>query len=222
MKIQYIYHSGFFVELEECNLIFDYYTGRLPEFDREKPLYVFASHRHHDHYDPLIYRLRQEVRQVTYILSEDIRVSRHEEKQKDVIFIGPREMRQIGPLKVETLLSTDEGVAFAVECGGKSIYHAGDLNWWHWNGEPDEYNEAMAENYKREIDHLGGRHFDVAFVPVDPRLEDKFWLGIDYFMRNTDTDRVYPMHCWDSPVILDKLLEAPCSEPYRDLICRDE
>lgn len=218
MNIEYIYHSGFLVELAHCVLIFDYYKGSLPEFDNQKPVFVFASHKHHDHYDPVIYTLRQKALDVTYILSDDIRVSKHEDKQLDVVFIGPHEKKDIRMIQVETLLSTDEGVAFVVEADGKSIYHAGDLNWWHWNGEGEEYNAAMGESYRREIDSLKGRHFDAAFVPVDPRLEDKFYLGIDYFMRTADADMVYPMHCWDSPVIVKKLIEMKESEPYRTKI----
>lgn len=215
MNIKYIYHSGFLVELKDCVLIFDYYKGCLPDFDHQKPVFVFASHKHHDHYDPVIYTLRQSAPDVTYILSDDIRVSRHEDKQRDVVFMGPHEKKNIKMIKVETPLSTDEGVAFVVEAGGKAIYHAGDLNWWHWNGEGEEYNKAMEDNYRREIDRLKGRHFDAAFVPVDPRLEDKFYLGIDYFMRTADADVVCPMHCWDSPVIVKKLMELKESEPYR-------
>lgn len=40
MKIRFIGHSGFYVELEEMNLLFDYYRGELPEIDRSKPLFV--------------------------------------------------------------------------------------------------------------------------------------------------------------------------------------
>ena len=218
MNITYIYHSGFLVELDSCILIFDYYKGSIPEFDHKKPVFVFASHKHHDHYNPAIYSLRQMDVDVTYVLSDDIRVSKHEEKQEDVVFMGAHEKTNIKMIQVETLLSTDEGVAFIVEADGRSIYHAGDLNWWHWNGESGDYNAAMGENYRREIDCLKGRHFDAAFVPLDPRLEDKFYLGLDYFMRTADADVVWPMHCWDSPVVVKKLMELEESRPYREKI----
>lgn len=32
-------------------------------------------------------------------------------------------------------VSTDEGVAFLVTAEGRTVFHAGDLNWWHWEGE---------------------------------------------------------------------------------------
>ena len=43
MKVTFIYHSSYFVELDHCCLLFDYYQGDIPQVG--KPLYVFASHR---------------------------------------------------------------------------------------------------------------------------------------------------------------------------------
>ena len=50
MKITYIHHSAFLVETESVYLLFDYFQGNLPELSEKKPLYVFASHRHPDHF----------------------------------------------------------------------------------------------------------------------------------------------------------------------------
>ncbi len=47
-KVTYIFHSGFFVEWEDCCFLFDYYKGELPQ-PKEKPLIVFSSHSHGDH-----------------------------------------------------------------------------------------------------------------------------------------------------------------------------
>ena len=43
MKITYIHHSSFMAELDHAVLLFDYFEGNIPETDREKPLFVFAS-----------------------------------------------------------------------------------------------------------------------------------------------------------------------------------
>lgn len=51
MKITYLDHSGFAVEYKKYVLIFDWYKGKLPEFDSEKEIYVFSSHSHYDHFD---------------------------------------------------------------------------------------------------------------------------------------------------------------------------
>lgn len=59
-------------------------------------------------------------------------------------------------MTVETLPSTDEGVAWFVTAEGKFIFHAGDLNWWHWEGEDKAWNANMAADFKRYTEPLGG------------------------------------------------------------------
>lgn len=60
MKITYIAHSGFSVELEKQVLLFDYFTGELPVWDKQKIILVFASHRHQDHFNRKIFSLREQ------------------------------------------------------------------------------------------------------------------------------------------------------------------
>ena len=47
MKVTYIGHSGFLLETEEINFLFDYSEGEIPILEKEKPLVVFVSHSHH-------------------------------------------------------------------------------------------------------------------------------------------------------------------------------
>ncbi len=54
MKVTFILHSGYFVELDSCCLLFDYWRGDIPQSD--KPLYVFASHHHEDHFSPEVFK----------------------------------------------------------------------------------------------------------------------------------------------------------------------
>ena len=68
MKITYIHHSAFLVETESAYLLFDYFQGKLPEFSEEKPLYVFASHRHPDHFSKVIFELEEKHPKIHYIL----------------------------------------------------------------------------------------------------------------------------------------------------------
>lgn len=48
---------------------------------------------------------------------------------------------------VEALPSTDEGVAFLVTAEGRTVFHAGDLNWWHWEGEDPVWNRNMEADF---------------------------------------------------------------------------
>ena len=140
-------------------------------------------------------RLREQYPEAEYILSRDVRL-RPEEKGEWIHSVKAREEYEIKGLRIRTLRSTDQGVAFVVEAEGKRIYHAGDLNWWHWEGEDKAWNNNMAANYKREVDRLSGQYFDAAFVPLDPRLSDACSLGLRYFLEQTDAEHVFPMHFW--------------------------
>lgn len=229
--VTYIGHSGFAVELEQASLLFDYCEGTMPELDRAKPLYVFASHAHADHFNFDIFSLRERHPGVTYILSDDIRKARNarnfarhgvpEEVYRNIVFLRPHQRQEIGPLVVETLDSTDEGVAFLVACGGKTVFHAGDLNDWVWEGEPEADNRAMTEKWRTEIARLEGRRLDLAFVVLDPRQEGDFWRGMDWFMRHTDTAKVYPMHFWKDFSVFARLRAMDCSAPYRDRLAAE-
>ena len=70
----------------------------------------------------------------------------------------PHEEKVIDACTVSTLKSTDEGVAFLVKTEGKTIYHAGDLHWWDWPGEPEEDNKMMERQYKEELESLKRKH----------------------------------------------------------------
>lgn len=211
MKVTYLYHSGFAIEDEQALYVFDYYKGELPVIAKEKQMYVFVSHRHKDHYNSEIFDWEKEHPNILYILSDDVEA----EPAPNRIFVKPEQKIRTGELKVETLRSTDEGVAFLVTCKDKRIYHAGDLNWWHWEEETDTYNRFMKEAYQKEIGMLEGMHIDAAFVPLDPRLDREYYWGLDWFMRHTDTDVVFPMHMQDQYDLYDRLMEEESALDYK-------
>ena len=59
---------------------------------------------------------------------------------------------------------------------------------------------------------------DLAFIPVDPRQEQWFYLGVAGFMEQADTKWIFPMHFWEDYTIIPKLIEHPFSEGWRDRI----
>ena len=97
---------------------------------------------------------------------------------------------------VETLPSTDEGVAWFVTAEGKFIFHAGDLNWWHWEGEDPVWNRNMEADFRRYAEPLRGRKIDLAMLPLDPRLGKDGFRGPRYFLELADIRRFLPMHQW--------------------------
>ena len=121
-------------------------------------------------------------------------------------------------LRVKTFKSTDEGVAFLLRTEGKTIYHAGDLNHWVWEGEPEDYNRQMRENFRGELKKLAGTHIDLAFMLIDPRQEKDFYLGMDDFMRMVGADTVFPMHFWEDFEAAARFKALPCAAEYKDKI----
>ncbi len=232
MKITYIHHSSFSVEFDAAVFLFDYFEGELPVFPKEKELVVFASHRHHDHFDRSVFCLAEEYPSVRFILSKDIRMSENyrrrmgisDEMAERVAYVGKNQTQELWvggrPLRMETLASTDEGVAFVLEYEGKRLYHAGDLNWWTWIGETEAEYEDMTRRFQAEMKKLEGCHFDAAFVPLDPRQEERYFWGFDYFMRTTDTDAAFPMHFWGDFSVIGRLLSDPVSESYGERVQR--
>ena len=48
-------------------------------------------------------------------------------------------------LRIQAFGSTDVGISFLIHLQGKSIFHAGDLNNWHWSEESTEQEIRKAE-----------------------------------------------------------------------------
>lgn len=198
-KVTYIKHSGVLVETDSSYLLFDYWEGDIPPLNSGKNLYVFSSHMHRDHFTKEIFKLENSCVTVEYILSSDIRDgSKAWKKAENVTFIGPDETKKIGELTVRTFLSTDEGVAFLVKIEGLTIYHAGDLHWWYWPGDPEEDNMGRRRNnYLHEIEKLSGEDIDVSFVVLDPRQDFAGGYGMDLFLSHVRSRYVIPIHFWE-------------------------
>lgn len=208
MQITYIKHSGFLVELENHILLFDYFEGEIPELSEQKEIYIFASHSHQDHFNRDILKLKEQYPNARYIFPKDIKIPKSERKDF-MFFLKKRDSIEVSDMKITSFRSTDEGVAFLVECEGKCIYHAGDLNWWHWEEEGEAYNRKMRGDYQKEISDLAAlnQKMDVAFVVLDPRQEEQYYWGLEYFALHTQVDHIVPMHMWEEYQICEKLYE---------------
>ena len=222
MNITYINHSGFLVETSKCYYLFDYFKGNLPELKADKPILVFSSHAHGDHYNPEIFDQLKALgmQQVIAVLSKDIPEKKYPEKITCIKVTFHQSYELPFDTHLETLLSTDEGVAFLLTCPEGILYHAGDLNDWVWEEETEQYNKHMTGSYRHEVDLLKGRNVAIAFIPLDPRQEKDYARGILYFLTKVDVKKIYPMHYWEQPQVIDQFLnEYP---EYHDIIERTE
>ncbi len=219
MRVNYIMHSCFAVEIEDTLLLFDYFDksktpevdfeGELPDFSKYKKHFIFASHKHRDHFWLESLKWGMEYPQMLFFLGNDMRFNEKYLARNGIdpavkermITAKPGGSYEAGELKVEAYGSTDEGVSFLVRYKGKTIFHAGDLNDWSWvvrKGEArdDSYRNKMREEFRKELEPLRGIHMDIACVVMDMRLEERYKNGIDYFLHEMDADVIFPMHMW--------------------------
>ena len=54
-----------------------HFTGKIPDYAPDTKIYMFASHKHQDHFDMDILRWSEKYTNIHYILSKDIRISPH-------------------------------------------------------------------------------------------------------------------------------------------------
>ena len=224
MKITYIHHSCFLIELEQLYLLFDYVKGTLPVLSPDKDHLVLVSQRHGDHFSPDIFDLAEQHPKIRYILSDDIWQNRVPEQhfcRTEYMDSGKvLSLPDGGGVQITAFKSTDQGIAFLVENDGKVLYHAGDLNDWKWTGESKAWNNDMDASYRRELEkiHNLGLVPDVAMLPLDGRQEEWFYLGIHEFMEIVGAKAVLPMHFWEDYDIIRRLKELDCTTHYRDKI----
>lgn len=215
IKIYYVYHSCFILEFNSCYIMFDYYKHhkdkKIQNFDFDnllqnimesnKPFYIFVSHGHSDHFNRKIFDYNSS--NTTYILSDDIEpnkvktnTSNISEVLSNTKFIGSEKHIELGCLKIDSFSSTDLGLSFLISVENKNIFYAGDLNWWAWSDDTKEEAKYMENLYKGIIDQIKSAKIpiDVAFFPVDKRLEQNYDLGGSYFINELEPKYFIPMH----------------------------
>ena len=206
MKLIYLEHSGFLLCNDGFNMVIDYYKAQADVFgiienhalNVAKPLYVLATHHHPDHFNPsvLAWRLKSGAAPV-YIFSGDI-TGIKTSGQKPVILNAGEEYSD-GVLRLKAFGSTDEGVSFYIEAAGKKIFHAGDLNNWHWNEESTPEEASECENaYLKELAVVARevKNLDLAMFPLDIRLGSGYKRGAEQFLDAIKVKLFAPMHFW--------------------------
>ena len=215
--VTHFYHSGFSVSCEDTILIFDYWLGEEGELTEElqltperlgayRHIYVFISHDHIDHMDPIVFTWK-DVPGIQYIVSSDMPVGTRGRRMApgDTIAFSDT-------VNVTAFDSTDPGVSFLVDFRGLKIFHAGDLNFWHWRDESTlpEIEEADIE-FRKALRPLESQHVDLAFFPLDPRQGTMFEAGANFFILSVKPRILIPMHYFHrSEIAMEYARTASC------------
>jgi L-ascorbate metabolism protein UlaG (beta-lactamase superfamily) len=194
-NITFLSHSGFLVETETDFLAFDVWKdpagallAALPS--SEKPICFFVSHVHADHFSSDIFRWRE---RASYVLHRDCQAP----AGCSVHFMDVGETVEFPSFSVNMYGSTDAGGSFLLKTGGRTIFHAGDLNWWHWAGENDADNLAARDAFFDEVSRISETDLDILFFPVDARQALAREWGVSYFLsRMKRVGLLVPMHAF--------------------------
>ena len=205
MTPTYIYHSCFLLTGNNSAIIFDYYKdspdGKIARFLKEWKgnIYVLSSHFHRDHFNPEVLGWKNEREDIVYIFSKDI-LKRKRAAEGDAVYLRKGDEYRDDNIYVRAFGSTDVGVSFYLECEGCRIFHAGDLNNWHWSDEstPEEIRKAEGD-YLHELKEIASAvpQLDIAMFPVDPRIGTDFARGARQFLEKIKVEHFFPMHFWE-------------------------
>jgi len=207
--VWYLRHAGWAVRIGDALLIFDYQermgmegitdaTPRTlenglidPAEIRDLDVYVFVTHAHGDHYDPVIFDWQGQIESLTYIIGWHEQPLTHCER-----FIGPeatchtmdglRATADLGDIQIYTIDSFHNEipeVAYLVRRGDWIVYHNGD------------YLADYVTDYaylKTIIDRI-----DLAFVAGYPGHEWPHVARAVHLVREFDVPAIFPMHFRD-------------------------
>ena len=231
----YLGHSGFFIESKSASMIFDWREGNLPEIDSKKPLYIFISHVHNDHFNRDVFKLVDKYPHVEIFLGYDNNYPELNDyfdqlpnKVADVLsrFSGEQKLfSDDGKMEINTLRSTDEGVAFIVNIDGKTLYHAGDLFLMQvmdkekfmqmssmailsgsYMGDYEDYLKNSKREFIEYTEPLRGKTIDYAMIPLDPRVYTVAEETIKRYMDVATIKSWSPMHLWGKYEFVDEFL----------------
>ena len=204
--VWYLRHAGWAVQIDDALLVFDYQeqlqmedvtpdtprnleNGFIDPVEiRDLDVFVFVTHAHGDHYDPVIFEWQGEIDRLTYFIGWEEEPEPHCRRfvgaEADCFTMGGvRAFAELNDIQVHTINSHHNDipeVAFLVQYGGWTVYHNGDYM--------ADYVEDYA--YLRTVSD----RIDVAFVSGIP---NRAWPHFDravHLAREFDVPILFPMH----------------------------
>jgi len=202
MRVTYLANNGFMVQTDDIILVFDYYRDpshsvvKALEKSHDLPIMFFVSHS--DYFSDDIFNLAQSRKHV-YALSCDTIIHRQDSKLT-ILSINNDNTADNMPdgLRVKAYRSAYNYVSFRVTLrNGRTIFHAGGLNMWHWKEKFSDNDTAdIVFAFKNALRRIAdeNKHFDLAFFPVDQRQGNDFAQWAAEFIEAINISDFFPTH----------------------------
>ena len=198
--VWFLGHSSWAIKTRNHFMIFDYFINShekapadsslasgyiLPKELKGEKITVFASHSHGDHYNKNIFKWKESIPGISYVLCFN-----PADATGEYTYIPVHETKTVDGIKISTIKSTDLDGGYLVEVDGLVIFHPGDLA-----NRQDNLMKAFAD----EIDLVAGKglKIDMAFVPIrgcSLGSPTQVKLGINYIVDKLHPNLLIPMH----------------------------
>ncbi|MDD4081112.1 MAG: hypothetical protein PHP02_06830 [Eubacteriales bacterium] len=205
--VTYFYQSAFTVSLKKTLMVFSYRQTGLSQLAPEQQLsekdfqgfnniLVFVSNNSLTHHDrKAIYSWKSSF-PITYILSGDAKKDAPDLPNIRVCREGER--FSVAQAKVSVFGSTDAGVSFMAEAEDMCVFHAGDLNLWHWREENTLREITRAEEtFYGKVAAIPKDKVDICFFPLDPNQGGLYDAGANHLIMAIRPRVFFPMHFGD-------------------------
>jgi hypothetical protein len=223
MRVKYLGNSGFAIGIQQSLLLIDDISQgsfirpeALRAFDR---VTVLVSHVHSDHYDAGIFGRGAPLNDhIQYVISGDVMDQQPLPAHVSALRIDPGQAVQVNGMDIHAFESTDAGVSFDIyhplePQRNIRIFHAGDLNDWHWREENNpDWTAMQAHEFSRIVASIPTEpRMDLAFFPFDPRMGPGYEEGALQFIHHFRPVMTVPMHfgaMWTEPAGLAAQIEG--------------
>ena len=200
--VTFFYQSGFTVAVGKTLLIFSYWQEHVPEdlrlsdqdFRGFTNIIVFIPRASIEHNDPAIWRFGRGF-PISYVAAEEVEAGDSKKSHQTVRLMRKGESIRIAGTQITAYGSTDTGVSFMVKVAGVHVFHAGDLNLWHWREHSTLREITRSEDeYYQAVTDIREERIDICMFPLDPNLGGFFDAGANHFIMAKKPRLFFPMH----------------------------
>ncbi len=216
--VWYLGHSGWAVKTKNHFLIFDYYeradrpddprliNGRInPTEIYDQNVYVFASHRHADHFDKTILEWEHAVPYIKYIFGWKAL------DNPNYHYMGPKEKLELDGMEIECFHSPEAGEIegnFLVRVDGVVIYHSGDYSRGH-------------DVFKKDMQALAAaaKEIDLFFMLAGNAMDNEEAL---YALQTIKPKYMFPMHAGGNEYVYKEFADFVKGKKVKtEIICAE-
>jgi hypothetical protein len=202
-QVCYLYQSAFTVALNKTLLVFSYRESNLPQLAESQRLsdkdflgfnniLVFVPNASAEHHDPAIYEWKRSF-PITYIMPAE--AAKAAPKSANVRVCREGDNFSVGQCEITAYGSTDTGLSFLAKAEGIRVFHAGDLNLWHWREENSLREIAKAEaSFYKKVERIPKNGMDICMFPLDPHQGGFYDAGANHFIMTLRPKVFFPMH----------------------------